>query len=105
MSADTLTITRFFKAPCERVFEAFTKKEAIEGWFGPEGFTVPSVAIDVRHGGKYRIEMHSPEGSVHIVSGEFREVRPPEQLAFSWAWLEGAGVGPETLVTLSFAAK
>jgi glutathione S-transferase len=105
MSDNTLTLMRTFKAPRARVFAAFTDKEALQSWFGPEGFTVPSAAIDARPGGKYRIEMHSPEGSVHVVTGEFREVRPPEKLVFTWAWLDGAGVGRQTLVTLTFAAK
>jgi glutathione S-transferase len=105
MTTQALTIARTFDAPRTRVFDAFTKKEAIEAWFGPEGFTVPSVTIDPRPGGSYRIEMHSPEGSVHVVTGEFREVRPPEKLVYSWAWLEGDQHGIETTVTLTFAEK
>ncbi len=105
MSGETLTLTRTFNAPRARVFEAFTKKDAIQQWYGPEGFTVPSVAIDPRPGGKYRIEMHSPDGGVYVVVGEFREVKAPEKLIFTWAWLDGAGVGPESLVTLTFADK
>ena len=105
MSAEQLTINRTFKDSRERVFDAFTKKDAIQAWFGPDGFTVPSVAIDAKPGGKYRIEMHSPEGSVHVVTGQFREVNRPEKLVFTWAWLDGAGVGPETLVTLVFKDK
>lgn len=105
MTTQALTITRVFDAPRERVFDAFTKKESIQTWFGPEGFTVPGVTLDARPGGRYRIEMHSPEGSVHVVTGEFREVRPPEKLVYSWAWLDGAGKGAETLVTLTFADR
>lgn len=105
MNDTTLTLIRTFKAPRQQVFDAFTKKEAIQSWFGPEGYTVPRASVDVRTGGKYRIEMHSPEGSVHIVTGDYQEVRPPEKLVFTWAWLDGAGVGPQTLVTLTFAAQ
>jgi glutathione S-transferase len=105
MSDNTLKITRTFAAPREQVFNAFTRKEAIQGWFGPEGFSVPAVSVDARPGGRYRIEMHSPQGSVHIVTGEYREVRPPERLVFTWRWLDGVGLGPETLVTLDFAAR
>ena len=103
MTTHTLTIARVFDAPRARVFDAFTKKEAIQTWFGPEGFTVPSVTVDPRPGGRYRIEMHSPEGSVHVVTGEFREVRAPEKLVYSWAWQEGDHTGNETTVTLTFA--
>ncbi|GEM_PF-6871491 len=57
-----MKIARKFSAPRERVFEAFTHKKALQGWFGPQGFTVPSVALDPWPGGSYRIEMHSPNG-------------------------------------------
>jgi uncharacterized protein YndB with AHSA1/START domain len=105
MSEYISKITHKFSVPPERVFEAFTRKEELQGWFGLEGFTVPSVALDPRPGGSYRIEMHSPDGGVHIVVGEYREVRPPEKLVFTWRWLDGSGVGPETLVTLDLAAR
>jgi len=105
MSDETLTLLRTFKAPRERVFDAFTQKEAIQAWFGPEGCNAPSVAIDAKPGGTYRFEIHSSEGPVYVVTGTFREVKRPEKLVFTWAWLQGTGVGPETLVTLSFAEK
>ena len=100
-----LTLTRHFKKPPARVFAAFTEKPAIQSWYGPEGHTVPHCDVDARVGGKYRYEFHSPAGSVHVVSGEFREVKAPEKLVFTWGWLNGAGRGPETLVTVTFAEK
>lgn len=105
MSENAVRITRMFAAPREQVFNAFVRKEALQGWFGPEGFSIPTAMVDPRPGGSYRIEMHSPQGAVHIVTGEYREVRPPEKLVFTWRWLEGSGLGPETLVTLTFAAR
>lgn len=29
---------RFFKAPCERVFDAWTEPAALARWWGPKGF-------------------------------------------------------------------
>jgi glutathione S-transferase len=104
MPADKLLLTRQFKAPPARVFAAFTEKSLIQSWYGPEGYTIPQCDIDVRVGGKYRIEMHSATG-VSVVTGEFREIRAPERLVYSWAWLQGPGKGPETLVTLTFKEK
>jgi glutathione S-transferase len=104
MSADRLLLTRQFKAPPARVFAAFTEKGLLQSWYGPEGYTIPRCDIDVRVGGRYRIEMHSPTG-VSVVTGEFREIKAPERLVYSWAWLQGPGKGPETLVTLTFKEK
>lgn len=49
--------------------------------------------------------MHGEEGDIHIVSGEYREIRPPEKLVFTWVWAQGNLRGVETVVTLTLAAK
>ena len=101
----SVSITRFFDAPREDVFEAFTNAQAMREWYGPESFTCPRVDSDPRVGGKYLIEMRSPNGSPFIVSGTYQEVQPPEKLVFTWAWLEGKAFGNESLVTIHFGTK
>ena len=105
MPTDSLVIKRHFRAPPERVFAAFTEKSLMQAWYGPENMTVPQCEVNARVGGKYRVEMHNPAGSVHVVAGEFREIRPPERLVYTWCWLNGASRGPETVVTLTFVAR
>ena len=105
MPTDNLVIKRHFKAPPERVFAAFTEKSLMQAWYGPETMTVPHCEVDARIGGKYRVEMHAPSGAVHIVAGEFKEIRPPDRLVYTWGWLNGAGRGPETTVTLTFIPR
>lgn len=97
----TLRLERRFAAPRERVFRAWTDAAELSQWFAPtDEHKTKVVALDVRVGGRYCIEMHPPSGNVHIVVGTFREVRPPDKLVFTWAW-EGKDMG-ETLVTLEF---
>ncbi len=43
MSTDNLVIKRHFNAPPERVFAAFTDKDLMQAWFGPETMTDPSL--------------------------------------------------------------
>jgi glutathione S-transferase len=105
MTVAPLVITRHFKASPAQVFAAFTEKALIQSWYGPESVTVPHCEVDARVGGKYRIEMHARSGAVHVVTGEFKEVKAPERLVYTWGWLNGAGRGPETLVTLTFTPK
>ena len=109
----TLEIKRLIKAPRERVFEAWTDPEQLKKWFGPdEELVVPLAKVDLRVGGKYRIQMKRLDGEFHTAVGTYREVRPPERLVFTWAW-EKDGSEPdfgevepsEMLVTLEFRAR
>lgn len=76
-------LTRTFAAPCARVFEAWTDRAQLARWWGPHGYTNPSVDADVRPGGRYRIVMRSPEGADNTITGEFVEVVPPERLVLT----------------------
>jgi len=112
-STTTLQISRTFQANREKVFQAWTTAEALKQWFGPtDDFTIPLAEVDLRVGGKYRIQMKAPDGELHTVGGVYREVAPPEKLVFTWTWEAGGGCGDsekehpaETLVTVEFREK
>ena len=76
-----LVITREFDAPRERVWKAWTDPEMVKRWWGPEGFTAPSIMIDLRVGGRYIFAMQGPPGSeleaVGYNAGVYKEVRAP----------------------------
>lgn len=103
--AQVLTMRRWFPAPREAVFRAFTDRKRLMKWWGPETYTVPLCRMNVRVGGAWRTCMRSPEGTDHCVSGVYRELAPPERLAFTWAWEEGGKRGHETLVTIVLREK
>jgi uncharacterized protein YndB with AHSA1/START domain len=101
----TLRLRRVFKAPREAVFAAWTNPEQMKKWVIPEpGFVTPEVEVDLRIGGKYRIQMLSPKGNFHTAVGVYREVSAPEKLVFSWSWLEYPMHG-ETQVTIEFLER
>ena len=98
-----LRLERLIAAPPERVFELWTEPELIAQWFGPDGYEIPSYALDVRPGGKWRTTMRSPEGKLHTVSGVYRVIEKPRRLVFTWAWDQDDGSrGHETEVTVTF---
>jgi uncharacterized protein YndB with AHSA1/START domain len=100
-SALTLELKRVLPAAPSVVFEAFSSNE-LPKWWGPEGFTIPSLDFQPRAGEAYRIEMQPPEGDPFQLTGEFREVEAPGRLAFTFAWEPPAPDDIETLVDLSF---
>jgi uncharacterized protein YndB with AHSA1/START domain len=102
-SADvTLEIKRVLPARPPAVFAAFSDASVLARWWGPNGFTIPSLEFEPRVGGRYRIEMQPPEGERFHLSGEFREVEPPARLGFTFVWDPPNPDDLETLVALSF---
>jgi len=97
-----LELTRVLPAPPPAVFRAFSEPVELAKWWGPAGFTIPSVDFDPRAGGSYRIEMQPPEGEPFHLTGEFRAVEPPARLAYTFVWEEPDPDDVETLVELSF---
>ena len=103
-SETTLRISRIYPAPREEVFRAWTDPKALERWFAPDPEFVTKVPIlELRPGGRYRLEMRKGDAT-HVVVGEYREIRPPEKLVYTWKWeVSEMAVGFEdTIVTLEF---
>jgi len=101
-----LVVTRALDAPRPLVFKAWTEPQRLVRWWGPRGFTTPSLKMDVRPGGTWRACMRSPEGVDHWVSCVYREVVEPERLVFTWAHEDAEGKpGHQTLVTVNFVAQ
>jgi uncharacterized protein YndB with AHSA1/START domain len=98
----TLAMKRVLPAARSVVCEAFCDPSELAKWWGPEGFTTPSLAFDPRAGESYRIEMQPPEGDSFYLTGEFREVDPPARLAYTFVWETPDPDDVETLVALAF---
>jgi uncharacterized protein YndB with AHSA1/START domain len=86
-----LTITRIFDAPRALVFRAWTDAKHLAQWWGPKGFTNPVCEIDARVGGKLRIHMRAPDGTIYPMEGEIREFVAPQRLVFTNIALDAAG--------------
>jgi uncharacterized protein YndB with AHSA1/START domain len=97
-----LELTRVFRAARSGVFGAFSDPMQLAKWWGPEGFTIPSLGFQPRVGGHYRIEMQPPEGDRFYLAGEFLELDPPARLAYTFVWEDPAPDDVETVVGLSF---
>ena len=98
----TLEINRLLPGSPSVVFGAFSEPDELAKWWGPEGFTIPSLEFEPRVGATYRIEMQPPEGDPFHLTGEFREVDPPVRFAFTFNWEPPDPDDVETLVDLSF---
>ena len=94
---------RSIAAPREAVFAAWTRPETIARWFAPtDDYTVVVTDLDLRPGGRWRLEMRHKGGAVHPVGGVYRAVDAPSRLSFTWAWEDDTAPG-ESLVTVELA--
>ena len=96
-----LTMTRDFAAPRDRVFRMLTEPEEVARWWGPHGFTMPEVRVDLRVGGEYRFTMQPPDGVRSHLAGKFREIDPPRKLVYTFRYDEPVPDDRETLVTVT----
>ena len=109
----TLILKRTLNAPQERAFNAWTSAEHIQQWMQPEpGMVVPLASVDLRVGGKYRIQMKTPDGEFFTAVGVFKEVKAPERLVYTWDWeKDGSGAefgeveGKPSLITVEFLKR
>ena len=98
-----LELVRLLNAPRERVFAAWTDPDKAARWWVPQDCELVSFRMDVREGGGWHRRMRVPDGSVVAKWGEYREIRAPERLVFTYNTQYADGtLDPETLVTVSF---
>lgn len=101
----SLTLTRDYAAPPEKVWRAWTDAQAVKQWWAPAPGDAVSVAeLDVHVGGRFRICFGGQHGNDHECAGTYLEVVKPRKLVFSWSWPRTTPER-ESLVTILFNAK
>jgi uncharacterized protein YndB with AHSA1/START domain len=95
-SGRELVVTRTFNGPPRIVFEAWATPALFSRWWVPKsmGMSLRSCEMDVRVGGKYRLEFE-PDGMAFF--GTYLEVTPNSRLV--WTNEEGGEGGSVSTVT------
>jgi uncharacterized protein YndB with AHSA1/START domain len=88
-------------APQERVFTALTESAEVARWWGPLGYTMAEIDLDLRVGGRYRFTMQPPGGDPFHLAGEFLDIKPPRRLVYTFGYEEPDPDDRQTVVTLS----
>lgn len=94
-----LVVTRTFDAPPSIVYRAWTQPELFRRWWVPKsasGVSLVSCGMDVRTGGKYRLEFGSGGSDTTAFYGKYLEVVPDGRIV--WTNDEGED-GAVTTVT------
>jgi uncharacterized protein YndB with AHSA1/START domain len=75
-----VVITRVFDAPRALVFKAYTDRNLIPQWWGPERFTTLIDKMDVKPGGLWRFVQSDAAGNEYAFHGVYHEVLSPERI-------------------------
>ena len=98
----TITITREFDAPPERVYRAWAEPDLVRQWMGPRSIDMDIEEWDCRTGGSYRYSAGRDGEEVARFYGSFHEARPGERLVQTFTY-EGVPDGV-SLETMTFEA-
>jgi uncharacterized protein YndB with AHSA1/START domain len=90
-SASEFIITRVFDAPRDLVWKLWTEEQHLKHWWGPKGFTIMSVKVDLRPGGVMHYGMRAPDGTETWGRFVYREIVAPERLVFIVSFSDPAG--------------
>lgn len=96
-----IVLKRVFDAPCQRVYDAYTRPEVMKRWFAPRGWTLATCENDLRPGGAFRFVWRSADGKEMTIRGAYREVVPPARLVhtetFDDPWYPGEALATTVL--------
>jgi uncharacterized protein YndB with AHSA1/START domain len=101
----TLELARVLSARQATVWGCFTDPGRLASWWGPRGFSIPSLDFEPAPGRGYRIQMQPPEGDAFFLAGEFRVVDPEARLAFTFNWEPANPDDVETVADLAFRGQ
>lgn len=91
-SKQGLLLSHVFNAPRELVFKVWTDPEHFGKWWGPQGYSLEVITMDVRPGGMFLGCQKSPDGN-QTMWGKFvyQEVFVPEKLVFIQSFSDEEG--------------
>ncbi|MEM7182493.1 MAG: SRPBCC domain-containing protein [Spirochaetota bacterium] len=115
LTENVYSLNREFKAPASLVFDTWTQKEHLLGWYKPPGFTLEHKDFDVKVGGKSLHALTAPNGWKMWELHRYQEVDKPKKLSYIHSFSNEQGeitANPQspnwpkqTLITISFSEE
>jgi uncharacterized protein YndB with AHSA1/START domain len=101
MGADdnSFTLTHGFKAPVEKVFDAWTNSDHLKQWFAPRGYSVIFTKADIKAGGESHYCMAS-QGGLEIWGKMFyKDFIAPAKLSYTQVYSNAkGGIEPHPMI-------
>ena len=80
-----LVVRRRIRATAARLFEAWTTPEQLLRWWGPSEVRCTHAEVNLRVGGRFRIDNALSDGHVICITGEFLAIDRPHRLIYTWS--------------------
>ena len=93
---NSLTIEKFFNAPIEVLWQAWTEPNQLKKWWGPDNVSIPKCQLELSVGGSFDIDMLAGEelgpfkGYVWPMRATYTDIQINQKLSYNaLAWTEG----------------
>lgn len=98
--------SRQFSATVAEVYEAWTEPEIMRRWLTPGPNIIVHVEAHAVVGGALLIRSQSPDGTIHVINGMYRELMPGRRIAMTWSYTGPFALicGMETLIEIDLRA-
>lgn len=102
---DTFVITRRFRKPVERLFQAWSSSEAKRAWFSCHADALSSdYSMDFRAGGREINKVVFADGVEHRMEATFIDIVPNARIIYAYEMLVGDSKITVSLATVEFLA-
>lgn len=82
----SIALVRKLSSTPRAVYAAWTKPAFVARWLAPGADAVSSVTMDVRKGGRFRIEGHHGDGRPYSYSGTYLDLALDRRVVMSWIY-------------------
>lgn len=102
ISGGTVVYRRYYDAPIDLVFEAWSEPRHLAEWWGPDGFTLTTNSMDFSNGGVWDFIMHGPDGTDFKNRVQFIEIDRPHRIVYKHLGADGEteDVSFRTVITM-----
>lgn len=100
----TFTITRTYPVPPDRVFAAWSSRDAKARWFGDPSAPDVDYALDFRVGGAETNRGGPPGGPVFTYVASYKDIVPDERIVYGYTMDADGSLISVSVTTVEFAA-
>jgi uncharacterized protein YndB with AHSA1/START domain len=100
-----LTIIREFKAPVEKVWEAWTDSKILDTWWAPKPWKAETKTMDFSEGGFWLYSMVGPDGTTSWGRADYESIERPKQFTLIDAFCDEDGKVNEGLPRLHWKCE